>query len=62
MTDQTMSKRTAAAACRTKPGHVFKISMKDIPVVTEEARARLDAYARQPAATRSAYPTLPDES
>lgn len=62
MADQTTSKRIATTTTmhRTKPGHVFKISMKGIPVVTEEAWARLEAYARQPTTARRAYPTLPD--
>ena len=62
MADQTTSKRIATPVHRTKPGHVFKISMKGIPVVTEEAWVKLEAYARQPTTARRVYPTLPDPS
>jgi len=39
-------------------GRIFKISMKGIPPVTAESRARMEAAARNPAQQRRDYPQV----
>ena len=49
---------TPAAEAKAKGGRVFKISMKGIPPVTPEIRARMEAAARDPAKQRRDYPLI----
>jgi hypothetical protein len=46
-------------ATNTSAGRVFSISLKGIPRVDAQARARLEAAARNPSNKRRNYPELP---
>lgn len=52
---------TPAAEATARGRRVFKISMKGIPPVTPEIRARIEAAARDPAKQRRAYPQISDD-
>lgn len=49
---------TLAADAKARGGRVFKISMKGIPPVTPEIRARMEVAARDPAKQRRDYPLI----
>lgn len=59
-----MTKPADADSIHQKPlstetaGRIFSVSLKGIPRVTTEARARLEAAARQPATARRDFPTI----
>ena len=48
-------------AAQATTGRVFTISMKGIPRVSAETKARLEAAARTPASKRRDYPRLVTE-
>ena len=60
MADSTALKKPKLAAKAT-PGRVFTISMKGIPRVSAETKARLEAAARAPSSKRRDYPRLVTE-
>ena len=49
---------TSRLATKAKPGRVFTISLKGIPRVDAQAKARLEAAARSPNSKRHDYPQL----
>lgn len=59
-----MTKPVNADSIQKKPqatetaGRVFSVSLKGIPRVTAESRARLEAAARSPATARSNFPRI----
>ena len=61
MADPTAFKKfsgTPKLAAKATPGRVFTISMKGIPRVSAETKARLEAAARAPSSKRRNYPRL----
>ena len=61
MADPTAFKKPSGApklAAKATPGRVFTISMKGIPRVSAETKARLEAAARAPSSKRRNYPRL----
>ena len=64
MADSTALKkptRTPKLAAKAMPGRVFTISMKGIPRVSVETKARLQAAARVAGSKRRDYPRLVTE-
>lgn len=64
MADSTAFKKPAGTpkfAAKATAGRVFTISMKGIPRVSAETKARLEDAARAPASKRRDYPRLVTE-
>lgn len=55
---KTTAKKTPSLAVKAKAGRTFEISLKGIPRVDAQAKARLEVAARSPSGKRRDYPHL----